>query len=318
MASKRMRGIAVARPILIGSTATPLSPSERLTAPPDHTHRWTVAVRSAASNPLPSVPAEETDGPRDESAIGTRQRESELDLHKAVGGKDDLSYFIKRVQFRLHETYAQPTRNIDTAPFSVTETGWGEFEIQIKLFFVPEASEKPLTVLHHLKLHAWPTTPISSTVVPGPAAISGPSLSGTPAASLPRVVHSWQYEEIVFPEPLESFYDILVSHPPTPWPVASAQAFADPKSYEAYRADREKNPLHPLHTPTGHLAEALSLEAQRNEADRIDQARVNLVRQLDSDRVRLIEMERSVAEARAKIAALEPAALQVPPASSPR
>ncbi len=43
--------------------------------------------------------------------ISTRGRETEADYHKMVGGKDDISYFIKRVQFKLHETYPQPTRS---------------------------------------------------------------------------------------------------------------------------------------------------------------------------------------------------------------
>ena len=43
--------------------------------------------------------------------------------------------------------------DVDHPPFSVTETGWGEFEIQIKIFFVPEAGEKPLTVLHLSLIH---------------------------------------------------------------------------------------------------------------------------------------------------------------------
>lgn len=104
------QGLAISRPILVGSTATPLTPADKLSAPPDHTHRWTVAVRSAASAPLPAVVAR--GGAPDESAtIATRLRDSDMDLHRAVGGADDLSYMIKRVQFRLHETYAQPTRS---------------------------------------------------------------------------------------------------------------------------------------------------------------------------------------------------------------
>ena len=44
---------------------------------------------------------------------------------------------------------------IEEPPFEVTETGWGEFEIQIKIFFQPEASEKPLTLFHFLHLHPY-------------------------------------------------------------------------------------------------------------------------------------------------------------------
>ena len=61
-----------------------LTPKEReaLTTP-DHTHRWTVAIRSAASAPDAEI----------------------------VGGADDLSYFVKRVTFKLHDTYTNPNRS---------------------------------------------------------------------------------------------------------------------------------------------------------------------------------------------------------------
>jgi YEATS domain-containing protein 4 len=74
----------VHRPIIYGNTAIVLTPEEKESlAFPDHTHRWTVAVRSATS-------AADSD---------------------IVGGADDLSYFIKRVAFKLHDTYPNPTRS---------------------------------------------------------------------------------------------------------------------------------------------------------------------------------------------------------------
>jgi YEATS domain-containing protein 4 len=127
-----------------------LTPEEKtaLRCPPDHTHQWTVALRSAASQP--------TNG-QEEGSI--------------VGGKDDLSHFIKRVTFKLHESFANPSRGmyitiivilgltreavVDKPPFEVTETGWGEFEIQIRVAFSSESGEKPITLFHVLKLHAW-------------------------------------------------------------------------------------------------------------------------------------------------------------------
>ena len=62
--------------------------------------------------------------------------------------------------------------------------------------------------------------------------------------------------------------------------------------------------------------EALSLEAQRAEADRIDLARANAVHQLDADRARLIHTEKLLRDTRARIAALEPPAAEAP--SAPR
>lgn len=444
MSNKRVRGLAIHRPILYGSTSTPLTPAEKLAAPPDHTHKWTVAVRSAASLPLPSLsaisgapngssfePGSEigavtaanggTTTPSSTSAaagssatISTRGRDQEHDYHKMVGNRDDISHFIKRVQFKLHDTYAQPTRNVDRFPFHVTETGWGEFEIQIKIFFVPEANEKPLTLFHHLKLHPWlqsvaaveaeppapaipaplppadTSAPSDTTQAPegnveqsgeasssangtkqeaetdsmdvddsnttiaqaeaAPNSSADPSTAATepstaatapaepPKPALPPVVHSWQYDEIVFPEPMEPFYDILSTHPPTPLPVVSALAFADPAAYRSYlyaKADAAKGgnaggpapiPPHPLHTPTGYLFDALSLEAQNAEADRLDMARVAAIRELERGREQLIKAEKALKDARARIASLNSAALKdsavpsaaasgVPPAS---
>lgn len=78
------QGVTIHRPIIYGNTATVLTLEEKESlAFPDHTHRWTVAVRSAASAPDSDI----------------------------VGGADDLGYFIKRVAFKLHDTYANPTRS---------------------------------------------------------------------------------------------------------------------------------------------------------------------------------------------------------------
>ena len=153
----------------------------------------------------------------------------------------------------------------------MTETGWGEFDIQVKIIFVAESGEKPLTTYHRLKLHPWhpialrasesniePTEAAAeATIADAPtletstggndpadekeedtpmqveikeegeranlsssggalldhSAAAGPS---QPNVNRPPVVHSWLYDEIVFPEPTEAFYDILVANPPTP------------------------------------------------------------------------------------------------------
>lgn len=35
---------------------------------------------------------------------------------------------------------------LDTVPFEVSETGWGEFEVQIKLYFI-DVNEKPVNFI---------------------------------------------------------------------------------------------------------------------------------------------------------------------------
>jgi len=41
---------------------------------------------------------------------------------------------------------------VDTFPFEVSETGWGEFEILIKIFF-QDPSEKHVSFFHQLQLY---------------------------------------------------------------------------------------------------------------------------------------------------------------------
>jgi len=240
----RVRGVSIYRPIIYGNIAVVLTPEEKAKAPPDHTHRWTVAVRSAASAPNSDI----------------------------VGGADDLSYFIKRVTFKLHDTYPNPTRNIDKPPFEVIETGWGEFDIQIRITFVPESGEKTLAFYHHLKLHPW-TAVGSENPAPPPevAAKVGP-------------VHAWQYDEIVFNDPFQIFLNTLTSHTPTPLP----------------KLKRRPVPFHSAHPPS--IADATLGTPEFNtlmiqeEAERLEAARKLVIKEAENWRETLIEKENELAK----------------------
>ncbi|KAJ7584365.1 yeats family protein [Mycena floridula] len=235
----RVRGVSIFRPIIYGNTATVLTPAERETsASPDHTHRWTVAVRSAASP---------------ENA-------------KDVGGADDLSYFIKRVTFKLHDTYPNPSRNIDKPPFEVSETGWGEFEIQIRITFITESGEKALALYHHLKLHPWTAT-------------GEPEIPPIEVAMKLGPVHSWQYDEIVFNDPYQNFLNILMAHPPTHLPKHKTKPvpfhLANPSSLEASK---------------GGLPE-FTAAMEQEEALRLEEARKKVIDEQEQLRKILIEKE---------------------------
>jgi hypothetical protein len=65
-------------------------------APNSDTHTWTVFVRSAAS---PLVDSK------------SRERERALDEELLPGGADDMSHFLKRVSFRLHDSFPTPLRS---------------------------------------------------------------------------------------------------------------------------------------------------------------------------------------------------------------
>lgn len=244
------KGLSIFRPIIYGNTAVVLTQKERdASSHPDHTHRWTLAVRSAASSP------------------GSDQ----------VGGADDLSYFIKRVTFRLHETYPNPSRNVDKAPFEITETGWGEFEVHVRITFIPEAGEKAMLLYHHLKLHPW-------------AAAGEVEIPPLDVAMKMGPVHSWQYDEIVFNDPFQNFLNILTSHPPTPLPKTKTKPvpfhLANPKSLEASR---------------GGLPEFTSL-MEKDEAERLEEARKKVIEEHAKWHKKLIEKERELEKLQRQVA----------------
>ena len=62
-----------------------------------------------------------------------------------------MSAYVKKVNFKLHDSYANANRTLTKPPYEVTETGWGEFEIVIKIYF-QDPSERPVTIYHILKL----------------------------------------------------------------------------------------------------------------------------------------------------------------------
>lgn len=41
---------------------------------------------------------------------------------------------------------------VKAPPFEVTETGWGEFEVGIRILF-HDPAEQPIDITHHLKLY---------------------------------------------------------------------------------------------------------------------------------------------------------------------
>eukprot|EP00668_Euglena_longa_P031284 GGOE01040459.1.p1 GENE.GGOE01040459.1~~GGOE01040459.1.p1 ORF type:complete len:264 (-),score=97.81 GGOE01040459.1:248-1006(-) len=119
---------------------------------------------------------------------------------------EDLSYFIRRVQFDLHPSFEESTKLVDNPPFEVTETGWGEFEIKIKIFFHEVSEERPLELTHYLKLHSTPFPQSTSTAHGGSMR---PSLLAQNVQKRVPVVAE-KYDEVLFVEPVEAFYELLM------------------------------------------------------------------------------------------------------------
>jgi len=113
---------------------------------------------------------------------------------------EDISSYVKKVQFRLHDSYANSNRVVSKPPYEVSETGWGEFEVQIKIHFHDSAAEKPVTVYHVLKLfhaHSGEAAATSSSMVQGR-----------------KTVVSEFYDEIVLQDPTQYMHTLLTTTRP--------------------------------------------------------------------------------------------------------
>ena len=169
----------------------------------------------------------------------------------------------------MHETYAQSVRTIEAPPFEVTETGWGEFEIQIKLYFISESTEKPQTLWHSLKLHPY-----------------GPDAEGKKERR--EVVVSQNYEEVVFTEPVEQFYDLLTGGTGIVQPAKGKSGKGGKQPQQGGRtaeipySDSPKNPY--------------SQRTEAKEIDRLTEAIKTVDQMLKEEKAKLAERETKLDE----------------------
>ncbi|TKY67642.1 Transcription initiation factor TFIID subunit 14b [Spatholobus suberectus] len=131
------------------------------------------------------------------TAFWLGKKASEYQSHKwtvYVRGatNEDLGTIIKRAVFQLHSSFNNPTRVVESPPFELSESGWGEFEVAITLYFHSDVCDKPLNLYHHLKLYPEDENSSMSTKKP--------------------VVVEF-YDEIVFPDPSEAFLARVQGHP---------------------------------------------------------------------------------------------------------
>ncbi|KAH7692537.1 YEATS protein [Dioscorea alata] len=162
---------------------------------------------------------------------------------------EDLSVIIKRAVFQLHPSFNNPTRVVESAPFEVSESGWGEFEIAISLFFHNDVCDKQLDLYHQLKLY--------------PEDDSGPQTTKKPV-----VVET--YDEIVFSEPSEAFFVRVQNHPAAVVPRLPAGLNLPPPGpsevmNEKKRGDIKDHPLSQWFMNFSEADELLKLAAARQQ-----------------------------------------------------
>ncbi|KAI3736322.1 hypothetical protein L6452_15862 [Arctium lappa] len=159
---------------------------------------------------------------------------------------EDLSVVVKRAVFQLHSSFNNPMRVVESPPFELSESGWGEFEIAITLHFHNDVSEKPLHLYHHLKLYPEDE-------------------SGSMSVKKPVVVES--YDEIVLAEPSEGLFARVQNHPAVVVPRLPA-GFSLPPVEDAdkrKRIDPKDNPLTQWFTNFSEADELLKLAAARQQ-----------------------------------------------------
>lgn len=165
--SKRLRGLKISRNFIIGNSAVQLPHPAFIDPPEGHTKGWRVYVR-----PLPNGP--------------------------------DITTWLKKVQFKLHHTYADASRtieatNVTNGCFEIQETGYGEFGVEIRLYFPPDSGEKAQYREHYLVLGYW----------------------GPPEQQRVQEERNWivseRIETIEFNEPTSEFYKAMTSEEQFNW-----------------------------------------------------------------------------------------------------
>lgn len=58
---------------------------------------------------------------------------------------------VKSVQFRLHSSFANPVIVLSAPPFEISESGWGEFTVQVRITLF---NDEKINTTHYLVLHA--------------------------------------------------------------------------------------------------------------------------------------------------------------------
>lgn len=183
------------------------------------------------------------------------KKASEYNSHKwtvYVRGatNEDLGVIVKRAVFQLHPSFNNPTRIVESPPFELSESGWGEFEIAITLFFHSDVCDKQLDLYHQLKLY--------------PEEDNGPPQS----TKKPVVIET--YDEIVFSEPSEAFFLRVQNHPAAIVPRLPAVLNLPPAGppepvLEKKRGDTKDHPLGQWFMNFSEADELLKLAAARQQ-----------------------------------------------------
>lgn len=249
--SKRVRGAQILRHFIIGNEAHTLPYPGFADPPPDgHTKAWKVYVR-----PLPNGP--------------------------------DMTTWLKKVQFKLHHTYTDASRTIEApGPFEVSETGYGEFGVEIRLYFAQEAGEKAVYREHYLVL----------------APYGGEDQRARQERENKIVAE--RLESIEFNEPTQDFFRTLTSEEQFNWLKVKKGRGKGKKPDYVFEGDVEPSSQLPEKGAEGGLGAggAWSVQYERQVCAQLQQAQGILDQMLEEERRATEERRRKMEEVGAAVA----------------
>jgi YEATS domain-containing protein 4 len=152
---------------------------------------------------------------------------------RPVPGGPDISTWLKKVVFGLHETFPNPVRTIEAPPFELEESGYGGFIIVVKLYFQPVANEKQQQRTHFLQLE-----PYGDEALQAEQARSG-------------IVRSEFVEFIEFNEPTEGLWDGMTKESQWTVPATPGRGKGKGKAALQLLPERQRNMELPDKAPLG-------------------------------------------------------------------
>ncbi|KAH6774929.1 YEATS family protein [Perilla frutescens var. hirtella] len=145
---------------------------------------------------------------------------------------------------RKASDFQNPVRVVESPPFDLSECGWGELEIAISLFFHNDVCEKQLDLYHRLKLYSKEDSVPQSTKKP---------------------VVKETYNEIVFPDPSESFYARVQKHPAVIVPRLPVTLNLPSEDLNEKKGNTKAHPLSQWFIDFSEADELLKLAAARQQ-----------------------------------------------------
>lgn len=122
--------------------------------------------------------------------------------------------------FTLHESFKDNVVEIEKPPFSIVRNGWGEFDINVTIYF-QDINEEPVHKIHGIRIF---------------------HPNQNQRATIKKPVVNEQYDEIVFCDPTEFFYHMLTDDINETLKAVGIEPVESTETKEETKADTKEEP----------------------------------------------------------------------------